>query len=468
MRKEQFKVLCFTYEDYGRDIEMLLPLRYFAERFLNCRFEHAFVYDVHAIYRKKPDVVCLPNTIGSALFFEISKYAHEQEIPVFALVSEGNFRTDGSFNYWGYNTAKQFYQEYICAWSQRTGDFLKAELPELEDRIVVTGGTGFDRYSIYKFADRQEMLNKYDKEKYKKVIGYAGWAFGKLTNEQGRGELLYYFKNDTSRLDWCEEQRQKVEAILRELIENNPDTLFLLKKHPNEQNPSIIGECLNEMLLLENYPNVVYIKENENIHDLINVSDLWMAFESTTAIEAWLLDRQTLLINPDPDFGRDELYKGSVIYSNYETLQQAIDEYYSVGRVNDFFHEELISQRNRIIRETIGFGDGCNHIRAAYYFEKTLNKSLLGKVRRKFSVKFFVMYALMHIGKYFYNKRIFSKLYKFKKTIWIFENFRLKNIPKLYGKYSSYLNHFYQVHEVEDKYKNGVLFKELLEEKNHA
>src|SRR5690606_12847518 len=148
MRKEQFKVLCFTYEDYGRDIEMLLPLRYFAERFLNCRFEHAFVYDVHAIYRKKPDVVCLPNTIGSALFFEISKYAHEQEIPVFALVSEGNFRTDGSFNYWGYNTAKQFYQEYICAWSQRTGDFLKAELPELEDRIVVTGGTGFDRYSI--------------------------------------------------------------------------------------------------------------------------------------------------------------------------------------------------------------------------------------------------------------------------------------------------------------------------------
>src|SRR5690606_15552880 len=99
----------------------------------------------------------------------------------------------------------------------------------------------------------------------------------------------------------------------------------------------------------------------------------------TTAIEAWLLDRQTLLINPDPDFGRDELYKGSVIYSNYETLQQAIDEYYSLGRVNSFFHEELISQRNRIIRETIGFGDGCNHIRAAYYFEKTLNKSLLGK-----------------------------------------------------------------------------------------
>ena len=151
MITRKIKALCFTDTTVGRDVEMMLPIRYFAERFLNCEFYHALNIDIHQIYCIKPDIILQANTIGSNLYFQISKIAHEQNIPLFALVSEGNFRTDGSFDYWGFNRDKKFYQDFVCCWSERTAKFLKKEVPESAGKIVVTGGVGFDRYKIYKF-----------------------------------------------------------------------------------------------------------------------------------------------------------------------------------------------------------------------------------------------------------------------------------------------------------------------------
>src|SRR5690606_32533408 len=133
---------------------------FFAERILQCTVKHAFVYDLFSIYREKPDILVLPNIIGSHFYFNAAQYAREQGIPVFALTSEGNFRTDGSFDYWGYNTDKCFFQEFVCLWSSRTVKFLQDELPEISSKIVLTGGSGFDRYKIYEFANREDYLKR--------------------------------------------------------------------------------------------------------------------------------------------------------------------------------------------------------------------------------------------------------------------------------------------------------------------
>jgi surface carbohydrate biosynthesis protein len=467
LQQRKYKILCFTDNDSGRDVEIILPLRYFAERFLNCTFVHAFVYDVFAVYREKPDLVLLANTIGSPLYFEISRYATLQGVKVFSLISEGNFRTDGSHNYWGYNTDKVFYQEYLCLWSERTRNFLARELPAVKDSIVLTGGTGFDRYKIYSFLSREEYFKIKGMKPYKKVVGYAGWAFGKLNNKQGAEELLFYFKQDKSRLPWLEKQRGLVESILKEAIEKNPDTLFILKKHPNEQNPSIIKEGLNEMLRLESYPNVLYIREEENIHDLISVCDVWLGFETTTAMESWLMGRQTILLNPDPDFERDQLYKGSVIVKDYQQLEIKLKEYYSTGRIAEFYLKDKEEARAKIIKETIGFGDGFNHLRAAYYFQKTLDsitQENLNERKFRFSAKYFIMTLLMHGGSVFYNKKLFSKLYKFKKTIWIFDRFRLPMINMLFELRSPDIEKFYLKHDIEKKFHDKTLFREVLPE----
>jgi hypothetical protein len=460
---KDIRILCYLDNDRGRDAEMMLPLVYFIEKVLNIPVEFAFVWDVHAIYRKKPDLVLLPNVIGSPLNYQIAKYAYRQNIKVFALISEGNFRTDGTFNYWGYNRDKKFYEEYICLWSRRTHEFLSRMEPQASNKMVVTGAVGFDRYTIYRFKERSEILEKYHLGGYQKVIGYAGWAFGKLFNKQGRSEIKYLHRNDPNRLKWMEEQMYLVEKILRTVIENNPEILFILKRHPNEANPSIVGEGMNEMVRLRHLPNVLYLKEEENIHDLINISDFWLAFESTTVMESWIMrDNPTLLINPDPDFKRDELYKGSILAGNAGDLQSFIEEYYSRGTIKQFFSKELKEKRAELIRNTIGFGDGLNHIRAGFYFEKTINKIHRNNKHRIFSFAHYIKYILLHLGKNFYIKNIFKALPKFKKTVWIFERFRLTNVEKLKMHYWPFFDDFYKKNSIIRRYNDSSLSKTII------
>ncbi|MCC5929694.1 MAG: hypothetical protein JJU28_10645 [Cyclobacteriaceae bacterium] len=463
------KVLCFLDNDSGRDVEMLLPLIYFMEKFLYCRVEFNFIWDVYAVFRKKPDLVLLPNTVGSRLYFQISQYAARQNIPVFALISEGNMRTDGSFDYWGYNHDKKFYQEFVCFWSARTRDFLRSELPGINEKLVLTGATGFDRYNIYQFEKRADFLKRKGLQQYKKVIGYAGWAFGKLSNPQGREELLSFFKGDASWLQWTERQMLAVENMLRQAMEQYPEILFVLKRHPNEANPSIVAEGRNEMNPLISYPNVLYVKEEENLHDLISISDIWMGFETTTTMEAWLMKNQmpTLLLNPDPDFNRDQLFKGSVVFQTTEQLINAIEEFYDKGTVAAFDEKEKLRARQQLITDTIGWGDGFNHIRTAYFVEKTLEQLPGGSASKpRFSLKYAWMYVLMELGKYFYIRIVFIRLPKFKKTIWIFEKFRLRNIPVLQARYTQFMEDFYSKHRIADKYRKGSLYAELSIDKN--
>lgn len=460
MKNQKIKVLCFTDDAVGRDVEMLLPIRYFAERFLNCEFYHALNIDIHQIYRIKPDIILQANTIGSNLYFQISKIAHKQKIPLFALISEGNFRTDGSFDYWGFNRDKKFYQSYVCCWSERTTEFLKKEVTEASQKIIVTGGIGFDRYTIYKFMQKEEFLNKYNKAQYKKIIGYAGWAFGKLDHKRGREELLYWARGDESILTWVEQQRQKVRDILKESIENNPDTIFILKQHPQENAPERPDPVKNEMSELTHYENVLYLCAGESIHDLISVSDLWTCFESTTALEAWLMGKQTIFINPEQDFKRDPLYKGSALVQNYNEFQKLIDQFYSQKRLEKFFDKEKELMREKLIKDIIGFGDGMNHIRASYYFQLTLKESQDSLLKPKYLFHFWhwLVYVLIRITGPFYNRAVYSRLYKFKKHLWVFENYKMEKLEKLYARYKPDLDEFYKRLKIDDNFFNGTLY----------
>ncbi|MBN1820933.1 MAG: hypothetical protein JXR31_03005 [Prolixibacteraceae bacterium] len=457
------KAFCFIDDQQGRDVELLIPLVYYAEKYLNCQVSFKFIWDIFAIYREHPDIVILANTIGSKWIFQVAKYAHEQNITVFALISEGNFRTNGTFDYWGYNTDKNFFQEYVCLWSERTRDFFIEKLSDFSHKMVLTGATGFDRYRIYQFPSKKEFLQKKGLDHFQKVVGYAGWAFGKLYSEIGRQELKY-FMNDKPETweEWVESQRLAVESILRQLIEKNSDTLFILKVHPNETHPHITVESPNEMYRLKNYPNVLYLKDEEPIHDLIAVSDIWTGFETTTAIEAWMLGKQTLLINPDTDFNRDITYKGSVVARTYEQAQSYFDEFYKNGKINEFFSNEKIKLRKSIIKDTIGFDDGLNHLRAAYYLKKSLDKSRQKVIHPKFRLKYLLRSLEQYIGSIFYYRPLFLLLPKFKKTTWIFDRCKLKNIEVLKETYYPFLDRFYKEKRLDSREAQAKFWKEFL------
>jgi hypothetical protein len=474
--EKKIKILCYLHQDTGRDVEILLPVIYFLENYLNSSVEIAFIYDIHSIYRKKPDIVLIAtNAIGSVLHHKVAKYSTDNNIPVFALISEGNFRTDGTFDYWGHNKDKKFYQEYLCMWSVRTYNFFREVLPQYKDKIVITGATGFDRYRIYKFPEKNEILDKYQLGHYKKVITYAGWAFGKLFNDIGLRDIVNIQKDNTEKyIEWMKTQMRLVENHLRFVIEKNPDILFILKRHPSEKAPHITKPDNNEMVNLSKYSNVLYLVDEEKIHDLISISDILLGFETTTVVESWLMNekRPTIFINPDINFNRDINYKGTLIAQTGAELQKFITEFYQTGKISAFYSKELANNRKTIIKSIIGFDDGMNHIRTGYYLEKTIRrlkeKPLNPKKKIKLNWNYFMMYLLMHIGKFFYSKKLFEKLPKFKKTIWIFEQFRLKKFPSNKQLAYKYLDEFYEKNSLPTKIKSTDFWNELLNFNNET
>ncbi|MCG8577490.1 MAG: hypothetical protein MI810_21595 [Flavobacteriales bacterium] len=454
------KVLCYVDNYEGRDVEIVLPLIIFMKKHLNCEVEYVLIYDIHAIYRKKPDFVLIASIYGSLFNYRITKYAYDQNIKVFSLFSEGNIKTDGVANYFGNNPIREFFQEYVCCWNQRVRDYLRERHPEDKERIFVTGATGFDRYSILPKNRDQALLDELGVGQFKKVITYAGWGFAKLVNPTRSKELLKALGGDQAKFEQIREHRDAVEQALRDAIEKNPDTLFLLKKHPQETMPSDPIDERNEMSELANYPNVVYIKKTVHISRLLSVSDLWLAYDSTTALEAWLTNKQmpTIFIQPeDLIIYQSGLGKGCLLAQNSNELLNYIDTYFEKGKLEGFFDNALLEARKERISDFIGFDDGANHLRTASYFKKALDEFKATPKDHKYqrNTKYFIMYIAMKYGKIFYSRRLFSKLPKFKKTLWIFERNKLWKIDELEKKYLPHFEAYYQQDDKLSKFENG-------------
>lgn len=441
------KILAYFDRDNGRDVELSLPVLYMAERYHGATVDFAFSYDTDAIRRHQPDLVFLPNTVGSNEYIAAAKYAYDNGIKVFALMSEGDIRTDGTFHYWGLNHERIFYQERVCIWSERVHDFLKQVEPVSAHKFVVTGHTGFDRYRVYKFPTKAEALTP-EQQAYSMVIGYAGWGFGKMSYEQGKAELMAFFKGDVSKLEHMERMRQRVETILRETIEANPDVLFILKQHPNESPPTGTAPVVNEIISLKRYPNVRYEGVDTPITTLIHISDLWLSFESTTAVESWALDKTSILLYPDPSFSPNIRNKGldvaQLTVSTSADLQRLIDEWKKTGRLEDFHSDDRRAMRAEIIRNTVGFDDGKNHVRAGIELGKVLKTIEPGSTRRLPMVPWFVLlWVLIRLGRLFYIRNIYALFKKTRKFRWVFEQYDLKNVHTLRERYYSYLDAFH-------------------------
>ena len=446
------RVLCFIDNPLGRDTEIILPVTYGLEKYLDCEVRIEFIWNLFLIKTWKPDVLLLPNSKGHHMYFEAAKFCNANSITVLALESEGNFKTDGSFEYWGYNSDKRIYQEILTCWSNRVMEYLSKVLPQSEiHKLKLSGGTGFDRYSFDKFLDKQAFLSNHKLNSYQKIIGYVGWAFGKLYGAHLDQSFRHFdnWKKRDEALRWVEEMRIYVRENLRVLIESNPDTLFILKKHPKENFESESREGPNEMNELLHYPNVVYIRNEVAISDLINVSDVWLGFETTTAIEAWLLQKPTILINSEIEFPRSSPYKGSVIVEKAEQAQEMIDEFYSTGTISGFNEESVRSNRAKYIEDSIGFEDGLNHMRAVALFRKFIPKG--HSIRSvKVNLRHLRLYLLMHLGRLFYNKLLFSKLPKFRKTIYVFENRKMTGFQERKEHVYKMLDKFHSEKKIND------------------
>lgn len=311
------------------------------------------------IDKYSPKLIFVANGIGAKINFHIVKYAALKGIKVVTLVSEGNFKDSNDTLdqfLWGWNVDHILYEDLHMQWSDRTRRLSLSKYPEVADEIKVSGGCGFDIYKIKPSIDKASFLNRFNKEQYSKVIGVGCWDFAPCYPNNPRTSN----KMSESIKERFRKDRDLFNKVLINTIKANPSVLFILKEHPG----NIMGHDMSGIDGAERFDNVLILKY-DSIIDTIAASDIWLTYESTTVLEAWMLGKPTCLLNPTGiDFPRANVYLGSPNYPNEEALQNAIDVFYSTGELPGFNDQRTADERKIVIKDTIQWDDGLNHVRA--------------------------------------------------------------------------------------------------------
>lgn len=395
--KNNVDILDLEYSSKGRDVDIAEPILSYLELKYNLKIVRKCSFSNWQYYllKYRPKVIFIANGVGSIPQFHIVKTAHFLGSKVVTHCSEGDYQEtkEGAIDFfWGWNKDRILYEDLHLEWSQRNIDLVKKHIRDFPN-IKLTGAVGFDKYRLLsgRFFKKAFFLKKYNKTSYTKIVGIAGWGFDLLTDNG--------IKNSISDRISKEERsnilasKGKIKTTLEQIIYANPSVLFILKYHPlavNKQESEFYG--------LPELPNVLILQTEETIFDLINVCDVWGAYESTTAMEAWLIgNKPTFLIQPiDNDFVRSKISEGSFRVKNAADLQGFLDEYFTTGESASF--KQLEPKRQMIIERIIQWADGRNHQRAAEYIYE------LYKSERKKPIKInrFVLYV--------YSRFIYKKI----------------------------------------------------------
>lgn len=382
-------ILSMEWDSQGRDIHIVEPVLCYLEKEYNLSvMRDSIWYGEYKLLKYKPKMLIIANATGASNNFNIMKLADKLGIKTVELISEGVYakpktKEEADNLFWGWNKDKKSYSDLIIYWSEtmkrNLEDFLDKDI---YNRIVVSGGTGFDRYKLLTFMNKETFCSKYNKEEYNKVVGIAGWSFDIYETKDElftNGSLAQITDQERS---FFINQREKVNEIYQDMIMNNKDVLFILKYHP-----ATFDKSLTEFRGLSEFKNVIEIVTEEKIEDIINVSDLWICYESTTCLEAWLLNKQTIFANPESDFKRSNLHLGSPTVENGEKMKLYLSTYFENGSIPTF--QDKNNMRKKLIEEIVGFDDGLSHKRAAIKIFELLG----GNERKTAKIDKFLLYA---------------------------------------------------------------------------
>lgn len=371
---KRIDILNLEWETDSRDTNIVDPTLVSLED----RFGYKIVRDsiwhgFFKILKYRPKSLIMSNELGAIENYLICKFAYAIGLKVIVFISEGlNYECTDEISqkkletemFFGHNTDHTKLWDMKLLWSYATRDIFRKYITEARDsNLKVSGATGFDSYKLLHF-DSQSILKKLGKQEYKKVILLVGFAFDLYPMLD-----LERSSADEKTINWLYDQRLKVRDIYKELIENNRDTLFILKHHPG----SINLDDTEFNGIMDIYDNTITIHKNVSIRELLWVSDIIIAFDSTVCLEAWLLGKPSILVNPEEGtFPRSWNYFGSPIVRNIQDIQAMVDEFYSCGYIQKFM--DLQSKRDEIVKKQIQFDDGFNYLRAAKLIDEELHK----------------------------------------------------------------------------------------------
>ena len=376
-------VLFINWTTRGRDVEIDLPLMYFFEKVFGWRVEHASMFNLPRILSLKPDIVLMPNTTGGVRQVEISELVEQSGFPLFSHVSEGMFREENLDEFiWGAGCNKKRLCENLSMyWSDRCVKLAVSRYPELKNKILCSGAVGVDKYQ-FKESSKIQIPG------YQRYIGFAAFDYHNIIQKKER----FINENGIVAFNRLLRNLEKTNEILKNIIETNKDICFFLKSHPGDGE----GKISLEFEGLEKYKNTLFVDKKASIFDVIASSDIWLSFNSSTNLEAWLLEKPTISLLTDPGFFSSEIIHGAVNCNNPSVINNYIKEFYLTNKIQDF--EKKNKFRESMVHDYIGFDDGMNHVRYVKFVKDYLdNVQKLSKIPRwKVSLPLRVKAYLQH------------------------------------------------------------------------
>ena len=384
-------VLILSYNAYGRDFEAFMLLKY--------HLEHAFRQTVHLdsardlywIDRLRPKVLVVTDTVNPRNI-AAARYARLCGVSVVTIQGEGIFEAGlGEEFIWGWNESREVLEDLRLEWSERNRQLIASFAPELASLVKVTGGGRFDRYRIYGFKDQSQLVSQHGKRCYSRVIGYAGWGFSNLSDPTRRLRRKFLEHNTPEQLEQLLQDREIIVRWLNRVIRAFPDVLFILKHHPGDDG------SYSEISLEAPYENALQIRNEEKIEDIIHACDLWIYYNSTTALEAWLLGRPTCAFVPsDTSFLRKGFEQGGIRIHTDQDLDGVMQHFVATAKLPGF--DELAEARRHLIEEYVGWGDGFNSLRAAKAVMQLATQATVSAGRR-FRIRARLSHLTRHLGR---------------------------------------------------------------------
>jgi surface carbohydrate biosynthesis protein len=346
-----------------RDLNLMIPVYlYLKKSGYNVVIEN-LNYSTFYVLKYRPKLIIFSNPHDSTVY-EIKKRLFGSGVTIITLTTEGNYQEIGFHGYfWGWNIEHKLHQHALLLWNSKSKRLIAKFHPEFEPKLFVTGSIGHDRYvnANKSFLKKNAFLNSEKLSKYTKIIGIAGFGLFKYVDDPSSYEIVdpLYPK---SNLELFKIDRIKLKEYYKNLILKYQDTLFILRMHPETTNA--LGQT--EFCGLENYPNVFFSAINRSlpkIDDVINISDLWIAYETNTSIEAWLLKKPVIYFNPTTfDFQRENHFGGCLQACSIDQVYNWIEEFYLKGSIKEY--EEKSGIRVAILNEVVEYLDGNNYKRA--------------------------------------------------------------------------------------------------------
>jgi hypothetical protein len=445
-------ILFIEWSSKGRDFEIDLPLMYFFENVLKWEVKYFSIFNLPKILSINPDIVIMSNTTGATENLIIARLIEKSCISLFSHVSEGMFRENDieEFVYGWNKKEKRFSETFSTVWSKKAYDMAIKHFPKLESFYKISGSIGFDKYSIY-------VKDKLGIKKYKKVIGYAGFDFHNILTK--REQLIESLGRD--KFQKIIDLIDMTNSILKNIIKNNPDILFLLKPHPGDGN-----KIPMEIEGLLGFKNIQIVDKDTSIVSAIENSDIWLNINSSTNLEAWLLGKPSISFLTDESmFSSDVLY-GSILENNYEKIQNYIDEFYNTGKIQAF--EEKKELRKKLISDYIGFADGLNHVRFMSFLKPYVEKIENGEIKKgkwnipfKIKLKGYIRHFLYSLSKGKYNTPLlkrWARPYDIFDDEQVEEQKRLRypDFDKFYAENQEQIDHIYQTWHKNWKSELGI------------